>query len=115
MKQHTDSKSDPQSGGASSTSVNLTKLMSHEQIVENVALYDADVAASNAKGFHYVMGETNSVTGGGAAVISSTFGAGLWVLDYTLRAVAANIKSLYFHHGTIGSCRSILSLEITKQ
>ena len=81
--------------------------MSHESIVNNVAIYDADVVAANAKGYEYVMGETNSVSGGGAASISSTFGAALWVLDYTLNAVAINIKRLYFHHGTVGSCKPL--------
>jgi len=63
-----------------------------------------DVVAANALGLEYFMGETNSVSGGGAFSISATFGAALWLLDYTLRATSVNIKRLYFHHGTIGAC-----------
>lgn len=50
------------------------------------------------------MGETNSVSGGGAAAVSPFFGASLWTMDYALRASAAGIKRMYFHHGTIGNC-----------
>jgi hypothetical protein len=79
--------------------------MSHESISDNVATFTADVVAANAIGYDYVMGETNSVSGGGAYSISGTFGAALWVLDYTLNALSTNIKRIYFHHGTIGYCK----------
>lgn len=36
--------------------------------------------------------------------MSPLFGAALWTMDYALRAAAANIKRIYFHHGTIGAC-----------
>lgn len=51
--------------------------------------------------------ETDDTTaaGGGAAHVSPSFGAALWVADYTLRAVSSNIKRVYFHHGTIGNCQ----------
>ena len=42
--------------------------------------------------------------GGGG--ISPTFGAALWVIDYTLQAVLNNVDRLYFHQGTIGNCVS---------
>lgn len=40
-----------------------------------------------------------TVSGGGSPLISQTFGAALWVLDYSLRAASTNIKRFYFHHG----------------
>ncbi|KAL1887219.1 hypothetical protein Sste5346_010356 [Sporothrix stenoceras] len=44
-------------------------------------------------------------TGGGAAGVSPTYGAALWTMDYSLRAVASNVSRLYFHHGTVGNCQ----------
>ena len=46
-----------------------------------------------------------SATCGGGG-ISPTFGAGLWVLDYTLQSAVKGIERLYFHQGTIGNCVS---------
>ncbi|SPQ24598.1 e9018af3-8033-4cad-b5e0-85f443488414 [Thermothielavioides terrestris] len=84
----------------------VQKLQSHAQIASNIhTLFDADVAAARAVGKEYVLGETNSVSGGGAASVSPTFGAALWTLDYTLRAVSSNISRVYFHHGTVGNCQ----------
>jgi len=39
--------------------------------------------------------------GGGG--ISSTFGAALWVLDYTLQSLVVGVQALNFHHGTVGN------------
>jgi hypothetical protein len=98
----------------------LTALMSHSDIVSNVAIFNADVTAATGVGKEYVLGETNSgvcpfqssgevgltrvVSGGGAATVSPTFGAALWTMDYVLRAATSNIKRSYFHHGTLGAC-----------
>lgn len=38
----------------------LTALMSHSNIVSNVAIFDADVSAATGAGKEYVLGETNS-------------------------------------------------------
>lgn len=45
------------------------------------------------------------VSGGGAATVSPTFGAGLWTLDYAVRAAALNITRTYYHQGTVGNCQ----------
>lgn len=45
------------------------------------------------------------VSGGGAAGVSPTFGAGLWTMDYALRATYSNMSRTYFHHGTVGNCQ----------
>ncbi|KAF7918580.1 hypothetical protein BELL_0210g00200 [Botrytis elliptica] len=82
----------------------LQNLMSHSGIVSNLAPIGTDGKAANAVGKEYVLGETNSVSGGGAATVSPTFGAALWTLDYTLQATVLNITTVYYHHGTIGAC-----------
>lgn len=82
----------------------VQSLMSHSNIVSNLAAYDDDIAAVLDVGKQYVLGETNSISGGGAADVSPTFGAALWTLDYSLRASASNISRTYFHHGTLGLC-----------
>lgn len=78
--------------------------MSHSGIVSNMAQFTADIAAAGTTGKDYVLGETNSVSGGGASGVSPLFGAGLWTMDYVLLAASRNIKRSYFHHGTIGLC-----------
>ncbi|EHL00822.1 hypothetical protein M7I_3213 [Glarea lozoyensis 74030] len=78
--------------------------MSHSGIVNNMKKFKADVAAAMAVGKEYVLGETNSVSGGGAAGVSPTFGAALWTMDYVLHASVLNIRRTYFHHGTVGLC-----------
>ncbi|KAH9904087.1 glycoside hydrolase family 79 protein [Xylariomycetidae sp. FL2044] len=83
----------------------VSSLMSHRGIVSNLHVFDADVAAAVREGKPYVFGETNSVSGGGAANVSPTFGAALWTMDYVLRASYSNISRTYFHHGTVGNCQ----------
>jgi hypothetical protein len=82
----------------------VTSLMSHSGIVSNMAQFDADITAAEGTGKAYVLGETNSVSGGGAATVSPLFGAALWTMDYVVYATTKNIKRSYFHHGTIGLC-----------
>ncbi|RYO76630.1 hypothetical protein DL766_003736 [Monosporascus sp. MC13-8B] len=65
----------------------------------------ADIAAVLREGKPYVLGETNSVSGGGAADVSPTFCAALWTMDYVLRAVYTGISRIYFHHSTVGNCQ----------
>ncbi|RYP65488.1 hypothetical protein DL770_008979 [Monosporascus sp. CRB-9-2] len=81
-------------------------LLSHAGTSANVrSRFEADVAAVLREGKPYVLGETNSVSGGGAADVSPTFGAALWTMDYVLRAVYTGISRIYFHHGTVGNCQ----------
>jgi hypothetical protein len=82
----------------------LTSLMSHANIVSDLAIFTPEVAAAATTGKEYVLGETNSVSGGGAATVSPLFGAGLWTMDYMLQATVLGIKRVYYHHGTIGEC-----------
>ncbi|EQB59266.1 hypothetical protein CGLO_00363 [Colletotrichum gloeosporioides Cg-14] len=81
----------------------VSSLMSHVNIATNVHLFDRDIASALAVNKPYVFGETNSVAGGGAANVSPTFGAALWVMDYAVRLATSNVSRVYFHHGTIGN------------
>ncbi|KAI1438297.1 hypothetical protein GGR50DRAFT_691467 [Xylaria sp. CBS 124048] len=83
----------------------VASLMSHSDISSNLHVFDSDIAAALKVGKEYVFGETNSVSGGGAATVSPTFGAALWTMDYAVRATYSNISRTYFHHGTIGNCQ----------
>ncbi|RAL11820.1 glycosyl hydrolase family 79 C-terminal domain-containing protein [Aspergillus homomorphus CBS 101889] len=87
----------------SASTADLNGLMSHADIVDGVTAFQAQVSAAHDLDKDFVMGETNSATGGGGG-ISPTFGAGLWILDYMMQAVILGIKQLYFHQGTIGNC-----------
>ncbi|KAK4141364.1 glycoside hydrolase [Dichotomopilus funicola] len=87
----------------------VQKLQTHSQTASNIRSMFADDTAAVQKqtGKEYVLGETNSVSGGGAANVSPTFGAALWTLDYALRAASSptRIARIYFHHGTVGNCQ----------
>ncbi|PWY75493.1 hypothetical protein BO70DRAFT_388742 [Aspergillus heteromorphus CBS 117.55] len=87
----------------SASTADLDELMSHEEIVEGVAEYQAQITAAKDLDKDFVFGETNSATGGGGG-ISPTFGAGLWILDYVMQATILGVKQLFFHQGTIGDC-----------
>ncbi|KUJ09619.1 uncharacterized protein LY89DRAFT_274367 [Mollisia scopiformis] len=82
----------------------ISSLMSHSDISSNLAIFNDDIAAAATTGKDYVLGETNSVSGGGASTVSPLFGAALWTLDYSVLASSLGIKRTYFHHGTIGAC-----------
>ncbi|KAL3444835.1 hypothetical protein BJX65DRAFT_310425 [Aspergillus insuetus] len=88
----------------SSTTANLTTLMSHESIVAGAFKYQAQVDAAESANKPYLFGETNSVSGGGAGV-SPTYGAGLWILDYMMQGLLVGSKGMYFHQGITGSCQ----------
>ncbi|TVY24801.1 Beta-glucuronidase [Lachnellula hyalina] len=81
-----------------------TTLMEHSLTVSKMAVFKADIAAATTAGKQYVFGETNSVSGGGAASVSPTYSSAIWTLDYALYATTLNAKRLYFHHGTLGAC-----------
>ncbi|KAH8776298.1 hypothetical protein F5883DRAFT_639996 [Diaporthe sp. PMI_573] len=94
----------PQSAlSASQPPPNLEYLMSHVDVTSNVDQYKDDVAVANARGFDYVFGETNYVSGNGKPGHGVTFGTGLWMLDNALQSAAVNIKCNYFHQGTLGN------------
>ncbi|KAF4551086.1 Glycosyl hydrolase family 79 C-terminal beta domain-containing protein 2 [Elsinoe fawcettii] len=88
----------------SSPNFNLTRLMNHALIGQQISPYKAEYNVARSQGKTYLMGETNSATQGGGG-ISPTFGAAIWVLDYVIQSVILGLDSLYFHQGTIGNCQ----------
>lgn len=90
--------------GATSPGVTLQgTLMNHKVTVNSLSKH---VAAAHALAAvddkPYVIGECNSLYGGGAAGLSDTFGAALWVTDFTLYAASTGvIKRLHYHRKSI--------------
>ncbi|KDN71264.1 hypothetical protein CSUB01_08651 [Colletotrichum sublineola] len=81
----------------------VASLMSHANIAKDIHVFDADIVSALAVNKPYVFGETNSVAGGGAETVSPSFGAALWVMDYSVRSAVSNVSRSYFHQGTIGN------------
>ncbi|KAI0368386.1 glycoside hydrolase family 79 protein [Pilatotrama ljubarskyi] len=77
----------------------LISFMSKANVRGNLTVFEADIAATYAKGLLYILGETNSIACHGAPGVSNTAGAALWAIDYTLQAATLGIKELYFHEG----------------
>ncbi|KAJ8497180.1 hypothetical protein ONZ51_g677 [Trametes cubensis] len=75
----------------------------HEPPQPDEPYYKAEASAAHGASKSFFLGETNSATCGGGG-ISSTFGAGLWIIDYVLQSALIGVERLYFHHGTIGNC-----------
>ncbi|KAH8703933.1 glycoside hydrolase family 79 protein [Talaromyces proteolyticus] len=72
------------------------KLQSHVNLAESLSDVDAD----------YILGEHNSLYGGGASGKSNVFGAGLWVLEFSAYAASTGfIKREHFHQA-VGSAYS---------
>ena len=85
----------------------MTLLQSHASIVEYTRTFLPEINATihipGPRHIPHIFSETNSATCGGGG-ISSTFGAGLWVVDYSLQALSLGTRRLLFHQGTIGDC-----------
>jgi len=77
--------------------------MSHTTIVQYTSQYKSDATAVRNSGKLYFFAETNSATCGGGG-ISPTYGAALWIVDYTMQALLNGVQRLYFHQGTIDNC-----------
>jgi hypothetical protein len=87
-------------GSATGAGVTLqSTLMNHTSIVKSISSH-VTLAKELQKycSASYVMGETNSLSGGGAAGLSNVFGAALWVVDYTLWQATQNIQRVHFHN-----------------
>ncbi|KAI0027404.1 hypothetical protein K488DRAFT_61654 [Vararia minispora EC-137] len=77
----------------------LQDLMTKSAIRSNLTFFNSDIAAVQAVGLPYVLGETNSYSCHGAPGVSDTAGAALWALDYLLYATQIGIERVYFHEG----------------
>lgn len=60
-------------------------------------VFDDLVRRGTVAGLPVHLSETNSVSGGGQAGITDTFGAALWTVDYLLSAAAAGIAGVGMH------------------
>ncbi|KAI0637476.1 glycoside hydrolase family 79 protein [Trametes polyzona] len=77
----------------------LVSFMNKAAVRGNLTHFEADIAATHAKGLIYILGETNSIACHGAPGVSNTAGAALWAIDYTLQAATLGIRELNFHEG----------------
>ena len=50
----------------------------------------------------YILGEANSIMGGGANTISNSFGAALWSMNFLLHTASCNISRVHLHNGRPG-------------
>jgi hypothetical protein len=89
--------------GATSPGVTLAgTLMNHTRTIQSVSAHTREHASLKAAGLNldYILGETNSLYNQGAPGLSNSFGAALWVLDFSLYCAATSIKQVYMHMGT---------------
>lgn len=86
-------------GSATNPGISLQgTLMNHSSIMRSLAAH-VTLAAElrNFTTVPYVLGETNSLSGGGATGLSNVFGSALWVVDYSLYAASQGILRAHFH------------------
>lgn len=89
--------------GATQPGVTLqATLMNHTAVARSLANH-VSYAKSIVANADYVIGEHNSLYGGGAAGLSDVFGAALWGMDFALHAAATGIVKRVHFHQAIGS------------
>ncbi|KAF2139789.1 glycoside hydrolase family 79 protein [Aplosporella prunicola CBS 121167] len=91
----------------------LDLLSNHTTLWLNVSQYVPQVAAADAAGIPFVLGETNSISCSGRSGISDTFGAALWGVDYVLMAASIGIEKVYFHLGAQSEYSSFTPIPYT--
>jgi hypothetical protein len=93
--------------GATSPGVTLQgTLMNHTVTANSINNQVSTAKALSGYSANYVIGETNSLYGGGAGGLSNVFGAALWVLDFVNYAASTGvIKRLHFHQ-SVGAAYS---------
>lgn len=87
---------------AAAAKTTLATYLNHLQTVAWVMSWGGEIAAAKANGYEYHIGETGSVGCHGKPGVSDTFGAALWVLDYTLTAATLGVDRIFFHNGKGG-------------
>ncbi|KAK5987024.1 Beta-glucuronidase [Cladobotryum mycophilum] len=85
--------------GATQPGVTLQNtLMSHNAVTRSIGGHVSYAKTIESVKADYVIGEHNSLYGGGAAGLSDVFGAALWGMDFTLYAASTGvIKRVHFH------------------
>ncbi|KAG5980845.1 hypothetical protein E4U43_006689, partial [Claviceps pusilla] len=87
-------------GGARRPNVTMeSTLLNHTAVVEAVARHVGyAMDAQDSVEAPYVIGELNSLDGGGAEDLTDTFASALWALDFALCAASSGvIKRVHFH------------------
>ncbi|KAJ6263590.1 Beta-glucuronidase [Drechslerella dactyloides] len=88
----------PQSNCSSGRrNLRLDSLADHSLLMNQLANFDADIAAAAGAGGQFSLAETNSVSCSGAPDVSDTFGSALWLVNYALAAAAKKIERVYIH------------------
>ncbi|XWW97012.1 hypothetical protein V2A60_004992 [Cordyceps javanica] len=89
--------------GATQPGVTLqATLMNHTAVARSIAGH-VSYARSIAADADYVIGEHNSLYGGGAAGLSDVFGAALWGMDFALHAASTGVVKRVHFHQSVGS------------
>lgn len=90
--------------GATQPGVTLqATLMNHTAVARSIAGHVAYARSIGAADADYVIGEHNSLYGGGAVGLSDVFGAALWGMDFSLQAASTGIIKRVHFHQSIGS------------
>ncbi|OAA77717.1 glycoside hydrolase family 79 [Akanthomyces lecanii RCEF 1005] len=90
--------------GATQPGVTLqATLMNHTAVARSIAGHVAYARSISATDADYVIGEHNSLYGGGAVGLSDIFGAALWGMDFSLQAASTGIIKRVHFHQSIGS------------
>lgn len=94
-------------GGATQAGVTLqSTLMNHTAVVNSV---NGHVSYANSLAnvpADYILGEHNSLYGGGASGLSNVFGSGLWVLEFSLYSASTGIIKREHFHQSVGAAYS---------
>ena len=94
-------------GGATQAGVSLqATLMNHTAVTNSIAShvrYAESLANIDAD---YILGEQNSLYGGGASGLSNVFGAALWVLEFSANAASTGIIKREHFHQSVGAAYS---------
>ena len=102
-------------GSATEAGVSLqSTLMNHTSIINSIASHVT--LAQELQQYcaaPYVMGETNSLSGGCASGLSNAFGAALWVVDYALWQATQNIQRVHFHQSATSPYAAWLPSTVT--
>lgn len=89
--------------GAKTPGVSLNTLLTHSITVNSINRHVELAKSLSNQDASYILGEHNSLYNGGAAGISNTFGAALWVVDIALYSASVNVIKRLHYHQSIGA------------
>ncbi|EJD40230.1 hypothetical protein AURDEDRAFT_91104 [Auricularia subglabra TFB-10046 SS5] len=77
----------------------LEHLVDHPNITAYLDLWKPQIAAANANGKEFIVGEYNSVSCSGKQNVTDVFGQALWLADTILYGASIGIARLHLHQG----------------